>query len=74
VPSRFSRFGEGQGLSGHTAPFDARVQVLEGKSEVVIAGERFELAGGQAILPPATRPHAVQAVSRFKMLLIMIRS
>ena len=67
-------FEEGQGLSEHTAPSDALVHVLEGKSEVVIAGERFQLGGGQAILLPANRPHAVGAISRFKMMLIMIRS
>jgi quercetin dioxygenase-like cupin family protein len=67
-------FDEGQGLSEHTAPFGALVDVLEGKSEVVIAGQRFQLSDGQAILLPANEPHAVQAVSRFKMLLIMIRS
>jgi len=67
-------FDEGQGLSEHTAPFDALVHVLEGKAEIVIDGERFELGSGEAILMPANRPHALQAISRFKMLLIMMRS
>lgn len=67
-------FDAGQGLSEHTAPFDALVHVLEGKAEIVIDGEPFQLSGGEAILLPANRPHAVRATSRFKMLLVMIRS
>ena len=67
-------FDAGQGLSEHTAPFDALVHVLEGKAEIAIDGEPFQLSGGEAILLPANRPHAVRATSRFKMLLVMIRS
>lgn len=67
-------FAEGQELSEHTAPFDALVQVLEGEAEIVIAGKSFELGAGEVILMPANRPHAVRAIARFKMLLIMIRS
>ena len=67
-------FDAGQGLSEHTAPFDALVHVLEGKAEIVIDGEPFQLSGSEAILLPANRPHAVRAISRFKMLLVMIRS
>jgi len=67
-------FDAGQGLSEHTAPFDALVHVLEGKAEIAINGEPFQLSGGEAILLPANRPHAVRATSRFKMLLVMIRS
>jgi len=67
-------FDEGQELSEHTAPFDALVHVLEGKAEIVIAGQSFQLGAGKVILMPANRPHALRAISRFKMLLIMIRS
>jgi len=67
-------FDEGQELSEHTAPFDALVQVLEGEAEIVIAGKSFQLGAGEVILMPASRPHALRAISRFKMLLIMIRS
>jgi len=67
-------FDEGQELSEHTAPFDALVHVLEGKAEIVIAGKSFQLGVGEVILMPANRPHALRAISKFKMLLIMIRS
>ena len=67
-------FAEGQGLSEHTAPFDALVQVLEGEVEIVIAGRPHRVTGGELILMPANRPHALKALTRFKMLLTMIRS
>lgn len=67
-------FDAGQGLSEHTAPFDALVQVLEGVVEIRIAGQGFRLQGGDMILMPAGQPHALQAVERFKMILTMIRS
>ena len=67
-------FDEGQELSEHTAPFDALVYVLEGRVEIRIAGQPFSLSAGDVILMPANQPHAVRAVSRFKMLLTMIRS
>ena len=67
-------FDEGQSLSEHTAPFDALAYVLEGKAEITIDGQPAQLSAGEAILMPANRPHAVQAISQFKMLLIMIRS
>jgi quercetin dioxygenase-like cupin family protein len=67
-------FDEGQELSEHTAPFDALVHVLEGKAGIVIAGKAFQLGAGEVILMPANQPHALRAISRFKMLLIMIRS
>ena len=67
-------FDEGQGLSEHTAPFDAFVQVLEGKAEISIGGAPQELTGGQFIIMPAGIPHALKALSRFKMMLVMIRS
>ncbi len=67
-------FDEGQSLSEHTAPFDALAYVLEGDAEITIDGQPSQLSTGEAILMPANRPHAVQATSPFKMLLIMIRS
>lgn len=67
-------FDKGQGLSEHIAPFDAFVQVLDGKAEVKIAGQLFEVGTGEFIILPAGKPHALQAISRFKMLLTMIRS
>ena len=67
-------FDEGQGLSEHTAPFDALVQVLEGEVEITISGKLHRLQGGELILMPANQPHALKAVKRFKMLLTMIRS
>jgi quercetin dioxygenase-like cupin family protein len=67
-------FGEGQGLSEHTAPFDALVQVLDGEVEIKIAGQPFDLKTGEIIVMPANKPHALKAVKAFKMLLTMIRS
>jgi quercetin dioxygenase-like cupin family protein len=67
-------FGEGQGLSEHTAPFDALVQVLEGEVEIMISGKPYRLQGGELILMPANQPHALKAIKRFKMILTMIRS
>ena len=67
-------FDEGQGLSEHTAPFDALAQVLEGQAEITISGRPHRLQGGQMILMPAGQPHALKALERFKMLLVMIRS
>ena len=67
-------FDRDQGLSEHTAPFDALVQVLEGEVEIVISGEPHLLKEGEVIIMPAGRPHALKAKSRFKMLLVMIRS
>jgi quercetin dioxygenase-like cupin family protein len=67
-------FDEGQGLSEHTAPFDALVQVLEGEVEIIISGKPHHLTAGELILMPAQQPHALKAFTRFKMLLTMIRS
>ena len=67
-------FAEGQGLSEHTAPFDALVQVLEGEAEITISGKPHQLRGGEMILMPAQQPHALKAVKQFKMILTMIRS
>ncbi|MCX7887350.1 MAG: cupin domain-containing protein [Verrucomicrobiae bacterium] len=67
-------FDEGQGLSEHTAPFDALVCVLEGEAEILISGKSHHVAAGQMIIMPANKPHALKALSRFKMMLVMIRS
>ena len=67
-------FDQGQGLSEHTAPFDALVQVLEGAVEIKISGKPFQLKQGEVIIMPANEPHALKAVEKFKMLLTMIRS
>lgn len=66
-------FDKGQKLSEHSAPFDAMVQVLEGKAEILINRVPFELTAGQAIIMPANITHAVNAVEKFKMLLTMIK-
>ncbi len=67
-------FGKGQGLSEHTAPFDALVYVLEGEARITISGESFYLKGGETIIMPADKPHALEALNRFKMMLVMIKS
>jgi quercetin dioxygenase-like cupin family protein len=67
-------FDEGQGLSEHTAPFDALVQVVEGEVEIIISGQPHRVLGGEMILMPAGQPHALKATKRFKMILTMIRS
>jgi quercetin dioxygenase-like cupin family protein len=67
-------FDAGQGLSEHTAPFDAFVQVLDGEAEVTINGVPQTVSSGQMIIMPANHPHALQAVKPFKMLLVMIRA
>lgn len=66
-------FDEGQELSEHTAPFDALVHVLDGETEVRISGKSYLLKNGDAIIMPANEPHALKAVTKFKMLLTMIR-
>ena len=67
-------FDEGQGLSEHTAPFDALVQILEGEAEITISGKPLRARAGEVVLMPANQPHALRAITRFKMLLTMIRS
>jgi quercetin dioxygenase-like cupin family protein len=67
-------FDEGQGLSEHTVPFDALVHILEGETEISIAGQPHRLQGGEMILLPANQPHALKALKRFKMILTKIRS
>lgn len=67
-------FDKGEALSEHTAPFDAMIQVVDGKGEIIIGGKSFYLEPGQSIIMPANIPHAVKAVDRFKMVLTMIKS
>jgi quercetin dioxygenase-like cupin family protein len=67
-------FDKGQGLSEHTAPFDAVVQIIDGEAEITISGVKHNLKAGQMIIMPANQPHALKAVSKFKMLLTMIRA
>jgi quercetin dioxygenase-like cupin family protein len=67
-------FDEGQGLSEHTAPFDAMVQVLDGEVMVTIAGKPVNLKTGEITIMPANKTHALSAKTKFKMLLIMIKS
>jgi quercetin dioxygenase-like cupin family protein len=67
-------FGQGEGLSEHTAPFDAMVVVLDGVAEVSIAGHAVRVGPGEMIIMPTGKPHALKAVENFKMLLIMIRA
>jgi quercetin dioxygenase-like cupin family protein len=66
-------FDEGQGLSEHTAPFDALVCLLDGEAEVIISGNAHVLKNGEMIIMPANEPHALKAVGPFKMMLVMIR-
>lgn len=67
-------FAEGQGLTEHTSPFDALVQAVEGQAEITVAGTPIEVKTGDVVLLPAEKPHAVKAITRFKMVLTMIRS
>ncbi len=67
-------FDEKQGLSEHTAPYDAMVYVLDGEVEVTIAGKPVNLKAGEMTIMPANKPHALKAKTQFKMLLIMIKS
>jgi len=67
-------FDKDQGLSEHTAPFDAMVQILEGKADIMISGKSYILEKGEMIIMPAGEPHALKAVEKFKMMLTMIKS
>jgi len=67
-------FDKGEALSEHTAPFDAMIQVVDGRGEIIIGGNSFFLETGQTIIMPANITHAVKAVEKFKMLLTMIKS
>lgn len=66
-------FDKGQGLSEHTAPFDAMVCILDGEAEIIISGKSYIVKEGEMIIMPANEPHALKANKRFKMMLVMIR-
>ncbi len=67
-------FDQGQGLSEHTAPFDAMALVLDGEAEIIIASRPHRVSQGEMIIMPAHEPHALRAVKKFKMMLTMIKS
>jgi quercetin dioxygenase-like cupin family protein len=67
-------FDKGQGLSEHTAPFDALVHLLDGEADITISGKTLRLKEGEMVIMPANQPHALKAVGKFKMMLTMIRS
>lgn len=67
-------FGEGEGLSEHTAPFDALAYIYDGKSIITISGVDYEVNDGETIIMPADESHALRAVTAFKMMLVMIRN
>jgi len=67
-------FDKGQGLSEHTAPFDAFVYLIDGKAEITIDGKAHSVTAGESIIMPANKPHSLKAVERFKMLLVMIKA
>jgi quercetin dioxygenase-like cupin family protein len=67
-------FDKGQGLSEHTAPFDALVSVFDGEAEVTISGQSHKVKSGEVINMPANAPHALKALKRYKMMLVMIKS
>lgn len=66
-------FDEGEGLSEHTAPFDAAVYILDGEAEIRIEGKPHVVKEGEMIIMPANKPHALKAITRYKMLLVLIR-
>ncbi|MBU0693593.1 MAG: cupin domain-containing protein [Candidatus Omnitrophica bacterium] len=66
-------FDKGQGLSEHTAPFDALVYVLDGEAVVTISGRHYDVKQGAMIIMPANEPHSISAVEKFKMFLVLIR-
>lgn len=66
-------FDKDQGLSEHTAPFDAAVYLLDGEAEIRIEGRPYPVKEGQMLIMPANKPHALKAVTKFKMLLVMIK-
>ena len=67
-------FAKGQGLSEHTAPFDALVYILDGEAEITISGKALHVKEGEMVIMPANEPHALTAIKNFKMMLVMIRS
>ena len=66
-------FDKGQGLSEHTAPFDALVYIIDGEADITISGQVIRMKAGEVVIMPADKPHALKAVERFKMMLVMIK-
>ena len=67
-------FDKGQGLSEHTAPYDALVYVIDGEADITISGRPLKVKQGEMVVMPANQPHALKAPHRFKMLLVMVKS
>ncbi len=67
-------FEKNQGLSEHTAPFDALVHIIDGEAEIIVSGNKTQLKNGEMIIMPANQPHELKAIQRFKMVLTMIKS
>lgn len=67
-------FDEGQGLSEHTAPYDALVYLMDGEAEITISGKPIHTVAGDMVIMPANQPHALKATRQFKMMLVMVRS
>ena len=70
----FFAFANGQGLSEHSAPYDALIYILDGEAEVIISKKAYNLKKGEMIIMPANEPHSLSAITQFKMMLVMIRS
>ncbi len=66
-------FDKGQGLSEHTAPFDALVNIIDGQAEVTVSGKLFTVKKGEMIIMPTNKPHSMKALEKFKMFLVMIK-
>jgi len=66
-------FDKGEELSEHTAPFDALVYILDGQTQIFISGKQYVLKKGELIIMPAGKPHALKAINKFKMLLVMVK-
>ncbi len=69
----FFAFDKGEGLSEHTTPYDALVQIIDGEAVIEISGEKYNVKAGEMIIMPANDPHALQAENSFKMMLVMIK-
>ena len=67
-------FDKGQGLSEHTAPFDALVYIFDGQAEINISGKQYSIKAGETIILPANKSHSLKAIDRFKMFLVMIKA
>ena len=69
----FFAFDKGQGLSEHTAPYDALVYIIDGEAEIYISGKPVTVKKGEFIIMPANKPHSLKALTQYKMMLVMIR-